>query len=180
MIALAPTTPGMIALKCVGLAALGLLALTAAHAVGERSNAPEPPSRREPGFAREAAATGPERCRLYHARFDGGRAELLRVSTGDVYTYLVVELGKRDPAMRMVRRTWLRATYGEADRIWLGEFASAEAAMLRAALYCPAAQRCWPGESACAPEAEAATPAQIFLGRWPPASAAGLISGLEH
>jgi len=173
VIALVPTTPGMIALKCLGLAALGLLALTAAHAVGERTSAPEP-SRREAGSAREAAATGPERCRLYHARFGGGRAELLGVGTGGVYTYLVIELGKRDPAMRIVRRTWLRAAYGEAARVWLGEFASAEAAMLRAARYCPAAQRCWPGESACAPEAEAATPAQIFLGRWPPASAAGL------
>src|SRR5262245_29473209 len=164
----------MIALKCVGLAALGLIALTAAHAVGERTSAPEPPARREVGSAREAAATGPERCRLYHARFGGGRAELLRVSTGGVSTYLVIELGKRDPAMRRVRHTWLRAAYGDAGRVWLGEFASAEAAMLRATLYCPATQRCWPGESACAPEAEAATPAQIFLGRWPPASATGL------
>jgi hypothetical protein len=163
----------MIALKYVGRAALGLLALTAAHAVGERANAPQPPSPRQAADAREAAA-GPERCRLFHARFGGRRAQLLRVNTGGVRTYLVIEVGKRDPAMRRVRSAWLRAAYGEAGHVWLGEFASAEAAMLRAALYCPAAQRCWPGESACAPQAEAATPAQIFLGLWPPASAAGL------
>ena len=72
---------------------------------------------------------------------------------GAVPNYVVVEIGKRDPSMRSLRAAWLKANYGDAEHVWLGEYGSAEAAMARAARLCPAERRCWPGEADCGPQA---------------------------
>jgi hypothetical protein len=88
-----------------------------------------------------------------------------------VWNYVILEVGKADPAARTLRSTWLRAAFGGAEQVWLGEYGSAEAAILRAAQLCPAALRCWPGESGCGPNEDAATPAQIFFDHRPPAAA---------
>ena len=74
---------------------------------------------------------------------------------GGVPNYVVVEIGKRDPSMRSLRAAWLKANYGDAEHVWLGEYGSAEAAMARAARLCPAERRCWPGEADCGPQARA-------------------------
>jgi len=159
----------------IALGALGLVALTAAHAISQRDLEPERPPPREAAYSSQVAATGSGRCALYHARFGGRRAELIQVTQGGVRNYVVIEVGKRDPALRSLRSTWLRAAYGEADHVWLGEWGSAEAAMLRAARLCPAAQRCWPPERDCGPKADVSTtPAQIFFRHWPPATTSGM------
>src|SRR5205814_736111 len=110
-------------------------------------------------------------CAHAHARFGGWRAQLSRVTKGSVRNYVVVEVGKRDPAMRSLRSNWLKANYGDAEHVWLGEYASAEAAMERAARLCLPDRRCWPGEADCGPQAESPTAAQLFFGRWPPPAA---------
>jgi hypothetical protein len=157
----------------IALGALGLVALTAAHAIGQRDLEPERPS--PAAYSSQVAATGSGRCALYHARFGGRRAELIQVRKGSVRNYVVIEVGKRDPALRSLRSTWLRTAYGEAEHVWLGEWGSAAAAMLRAARLCPAAQRCWPPDTDCGPSADVATtPAQIFFRHWPPATASGI------
>jgi len=167
---LAPRPTGTIALGM-----LGLVALTAAHAIGTRDPQPEQPSRSEAAYSSGVATTGSDRCALYHARFGGRRAELIQVTQGGVRNYVVIEVGKRDPALRTLRSTWLRAAYGEGEHVWLGEWGSAEAAMLRAARLCPAAQRCWPGERDCGPKEDASTtPAEIFFRHWSPASATAM------
>ena len=97
-----------------------------------------------PHFREAMAVVGFTRCALYHARFGGRRAQLIRVMKGRVSNYVVLEIGKRDPAMRSLRSNWLKANYGDAEHVWLGEYGSADAAMARAARHCPAAQRCWP------------------------------------
>jgi hypothetical protein len=158
----------------IALALLALVVLTAAHAIVARDRAAQPPSRHAAAQSRAAAAAGSSRCALYHARFGGRRAQLILVTQGPVRNYVIVEVGKRDPASRMLRSTWLRAAYGEAEHVWLGEYGSAEAAISSAARLCPASERCWAEESGCGPKEETMTPAQIFFGRWPPASPPGM------
>jgi len=152
---------------------LGLIVLTAAHAIVARDIASEPPSRRTTAYSRAAAAAGSSRCALYHARFGGRRAQLIGVMQGSVWNYVIIEVGKPDPASRLLRYTWLRAAYGEAEHVWLGEYGSAEAAIRSAARLCPAAQRCGAGESGCGPKDDASTPAQIFFDRWSAISSPG-------
>jgi hypothetical protein len=105
------------------------------------------------------------RCAIYHARFGSRRAQLVRVMKGPVPNYIVMETGKRDPLARSLRSRWLHAAYGDAEPVWLGDFASAEAALSRAAQLCPPELRCWPGEPHCGPEDQPLTPAQVFLKR---------------
>jgi hypothetical protein len=150
-------------------AAAGLVLLTGAYATSQRGAEVAQLSPREAAYSREAMAAGSGRCALSHARFGGRRAQLIRVMKGSVSNYVVMEIGKRDPNMRSLRSNWLKANYGEVEHVWLGEYGSAEAAMVRAARLCPAERRCWPGEADCGPEAQAAQPpAQVFFGRWSP------------
>jgi hypothetical protein len=150
-----------------------LLVLSAAHAIVARGSANEP-SRRTAAHTHEIAAAGSSRCALYHARFGGRRAQLILIMQGHVRNYVIVEVGKRDPASRILRSTWLRAAYGEAEPVWLGEYGSAEAAITSAARLCPGSERCWAEESGCGPKEDAMTPAQIFFGRWPSTSPPGM------
>jgi hypothetical protein len=153
-------------LDAIALAALGLIVLTTAHASLE----PERSARREWAMPREAPATGSSRCALYHARFGGRRAQLIRVTQGSVRNYVIVEHGKRDPATRALKSSWLSSAYGMGESVWLGEYHSAEAAIVRAVELCPPAQRCWGGETGCGPKEDTLTPAELFL-RSTPASA---------
>jgi hypothetical protein len=158
----------------IALALLALVVLTAALASVARDGASEPPSRHTTAQSREAAATGSSRCALYHARFGGRRAQLILIPQGPVRNYVIIEVGKTDPVSHILRSTWLRAAYGEAEHVWLGEYGSAEAAIRSAARLCPASERCWVEESGCGPKEEAMTPAHIFFGRWPPTSPPGM------
>jgi hypothetical protein len=162
----------------IALAVLAPVVLTAAHAIVARDRAAQPLSRHAAAQSREAAAAGSSRCALYHARFGGRRAQLILITQGPtqgpVRNYVIVEVGKRDPASRILRSTWLRAAYGEAEHVWLGDYGSAEAAIRSAARLCPASERCWPEERGCGPKEETMTPAQIFFGRWRPASPPGM------
>jgi hypothetical protein len=155
-------------------AAACLVLLTCAHAASENGGAAGPPSPRDAVYARETAAVQSERCALHHARFGGRRAQLIRVMRGSVPNYVVVEVGKRDPAMRSLRGTWLKAAYGDVEHVWLGEYVSAEAALAKAEGLCPVTRRCWPGETDCGPQGETLTAAQVFFGSWPPAVAPGM------
>jgi hypothetical protein len=146
-------------------AAAILVLLTCAFAYSRRGTEAERLSPREAAYSREVTATGSGRCALYHARFGGQRAQLIKVMRGSVSNYVVVEVGKRDPSMRSLRSNWLKSAYGEADHIWLGEYGSADAALARAARLCPPASRCWPGDVDCGPQGQTLTPAQMFFGQ---------------
>jgi hypothetical protein len=150
-------------LPIAAIAAGVLLLLTLADAYRLHGNPAEPASRRNAAQSREVAARTWARCALYHARFGGQRAQLVQVMQGGVANFVVMEIGKRDPLLRVVRSRWLSAAYGEGEHIWLGEFSSAEAAMARAAQYCPPALRCWPGEAGCGPKDQLFTPARAFF-----------------
>jgi hypothetical protein len=142
-----------------------LLLLTLADAYRQRGNPAHPSARRNADQSEAAAAQKWERCALYHARFGGQRAQLVQVMQNGVANFVVIEVGKRDPMMRVQRGRWLSAAYGEAEHFWLGEFGSAEAALARAAQFCPPALRCWPGEANCGPKDQLFTPAAAFFGR---------------
>jgi hypothetical protein len=146
-------------------AAAVLVLLTCAYAYSRRADEVEQLAPREVAYSREAMVAGEGRCALYHARFGGQRAQLIKVMRGSVSNYVVLEVGKRDPSMRSLRSNWLKATYGDVEHVWLGEYGSADTALARAARLCPPASRCWPGEADCGPEAQTLTPAQVFFGR---------------
>ncbi|MBO0742660.1 MAG: hypothetical protein J2P51_14700, partial [Hyphomicrobiaceae bacterium] len=156
----------------IALALLALVVLTGAYGIVARENV-TPPSRHTAARSREAAAPGSIRCALYHARFGGRRAQLILITQGPVRNYVIIEVGRSDPASRILRSTWLRAAYGEAEHVWLGEYGSAEAAITSAARLCPASERCWADESGCGPKEDVLTPAQTFL-RWSPTSPPGM------
>jgi hypothetical protein len=152
-------------LTIAAVAAGCLLLLTLADAAWRQGRPGEP--RLETGASRSGNAAEPawERCAIYHARFGGQRAQLVRAMREGVANFVVLEMGKRDPVLRVQRTLWLRAAYGEVEHAWLGEFSSAEAAMARAALFCPPALRCWLGEAGCGPKDQLLTPAQAFFAR---------------
>ena len=162
------------ATSIAAMAAACLVLLTCAHAASRSGAEPDLPSLREVANSREVAVAGSGRCTLYHARFGGRRAQLIRVTKGSIRNYVILEVGKRDPSMRSLRSNWLKANYGVAEHVWLGEYGSADAALAKAAHLCPAAQRCWPGEADCGPRAQSQTAAQLFFGRWAPAVAPGM------
>ena len=123
----------------------------------------ELPSRRAQRAAAEEPTTS-GRCAIFHARFGGRRAQLVKVMMGSVPNYVVIDIGKRDPLLQRQRMGWLRATYGDGEQTWLGEYGSPEAAQLRAAKLCPPRVRCWPGDEDCGPRM--LTPSQAFLQGW--------------
>jgi hypothetical protein len=142
-----------------------LVLLTCVYAYVRHGTEAEQLSPRESTYSREAVVAGSGRCALYRARFGGQRAQLIKVMRSSVSNYVVMEVGKRDPSMRSLRSTWLKANYGDAEHVWLGEYGSADAALARAARLCPPALRCWPGEADCGPQAQTLTPAQLFFGQ---------------
>jgi hypothetical protein len=142
------------------IAASVLLLLTVALAIAWRSGEHGVDAfDRLPRQVEAPPATG--RCGIFHARFGGSRAELVKVMMGGVSNYVVLDVGKRDPLMRRQRSIWLRATYGDGEQTWLGDFSSPEAALDRAASLCPPHLRCWPGDEDCRPSM--LTPSQAFL-----------------
>ena len=159
-----PSAPTTLA----ALTATGLMLATFAHAVGRSEPQPEPRSLLQMAYDREAETADFARCALYHARFGGQRAQLVAVTKGNVRNYVVMEVSKRDPTMRSLRSNWLRANYGEAEHVWLGDYVSADSALARAASLCPPAQRCWPGEPDCGPAEQSLTPARVFFTQPPP------------
>jgi hypothetical protein len=124
------------------IAAAGLVLLTCVDAYRRMANDAEPkarPSAASP-VADAAAEEGP--CALDYARFGGQRAQLIKVVRGRVANYVVLEIGRRDPLQRSQRIQWLRAAYGDAEHVWLGEYSSADAALARAVQLCPPPWRC--------------------------------------
>ena len=91
-------------------------------------------------------------CAIYHARFGGLRARLIKVRRGEVVNYVVIEMPRRDPMMPSVQRNWLRGAYGEAEPAHIAEFTSIDAALAKAVLLCPADMRCRHGEPDCGPD----------------------------
>jgi len=136
------------------LVAAGLVLMTGALAVRERAERAaaalsdrSPP----PDQAAEAIdADGP--CSIYHARFGGTRARLVRIRRGEVANYVIVEVSRGGRVLPSVQRAWLRAAFGEGELVWLGEFASPEAALSKAGQLCPQTARCQHGEPDCGPD----------------------------
>jgi hypothetical protein len=140
-----------------------LLTLVAAYSRRGKEDGPRSPHRDTRSVESAPAASG--RCAISHARFGGRRVQLIKVMQGEVPNYVVVEVSKRSPLAPFQRNDWLRAAYGSGEHTWLGEFSSAQAAMVRAARHCPPSLRCWPGDADCGQQADALTPAQAFLHR---------------
>jgi hypothetical protein len=142
-------------LAAAALLATACVALTAGHALHRADARVAPDDRVEPGSMPDAggwAVEGePQRCAIYHARFGGTRAELVRLVVGDVANYVVLEVSRGTRLPPSVPSAWLRAAFGAAEPAWLGEFASPDSALQRAARLCPASTRCAVGEQNCGP-----------------------------
>jgi hypothetical protein len=131
------------------------VALTAGHALHRADARVAPDDRAAPGAVPGdtgwAAEGEPQRCAIYHARFGGTRAELVRLVVGDVANYVVLEVSRGTRLPPTVPSAWLRAAFGAAEPSWLGEFASPDSALQRAVRLCPASTRCAVGEQNCGP-----------------------------
>jgi hypothetical protein len=144
-------------LTAAALAAVGALAFTLSHALveswgrkGGRAKLPVPPRSEGELAAREGAA---RQCAIYHARFGGQRARLLKIMRADVANYVVIDVAQGRSRVPNTQIAWLRGAFGGADAAWLGEFTSAERALARAADLCPLTMRCRIGEESCGPGA---------------------------
>jgi hypothetical protein len=147
----------------LAIAAAGLVLLTGLDAHRQSGEPAERSHPRHGPIGAAEAEQGP--CAIDHARFGGQRAQLVKVLRSGAPSYVVLEVGRRDPSMRTRRAQWLRAAYGQAEHVWLGEFTSADAALTRAAKLCPPEVRCLPGTPDCGRLAPLPTPAQVFFGR---------------
>lgn len=138
-------------MQMAALAAAVLVLLTGLHAL----NAPARRSGVIPWTVPDetAAAVGDaRRCSIYHARFGGNRARLVRVIRGEVANFVVIEVSRGNRVVPAVQRAWLRSTFGEGEPLWLGEFASPDTALAKAARLCPERARCSRGEPDCGPD----------------------------
>ena len=142
-------------LKAMPMAALlagGLLALTGWVELTERARRPSADAS-QLARARPDETVDPGRlCSIYHARFGGARARLVRILRGDVANYVVIDVSRGSRVLPSVQRAWLRSAFGEGETVWLGEFASAETALNRAARLCPEETRCERGAPDCGPD----------------------------
>ena len=135
------------------LVAGGLVVMTGVLAVRERAQRLADASHwRPPGDRMEAAVDPNGQCSIYHARFGGTRARLVRIARGHVANYVVIEVSRGSRALPSVQRAWLRGAFGEGEMVWLGEFASPDTALNKAARLCPETARCRIGEPDCGPD----------------------------
>jgi hypothetical protein len=149
------------ALRLTHLAALlaaGLLALSGAHAWRQSVYDPadyEDSPLLHPAYIQPREVDPlpePDRtCAIYHARFGGNRARLVKLMRGQVLNYVVLEVPRRNPSMSSIQRNWLRAAYSEMEPVLLGEFNSVEAALAKAATLCEPSLRCRHDAPDCGP-----------------------------
>jgi hypothetical protein len=133
--------------------ATGLLAITAGRVLYQPrvlATAPRPGAS-VPAAAAFPGAAAQRRCAIYHARFGGTRAQLVVVIAVDVANYVVMEVASGARLPPSIPSAWLRAAFGAAETFWLGEFASPESALRRAASLCPESMRCLIGTPNCGP-----------------------------
>ncbi|HZT47450.1 MAG TPA: hypothetical protein VFA64_05715 [Hyphomicrobiaceae bacterium] len=143
--------------------AAALLLVTVVDGYRQSGSGREPGSEREAVQPVPAAHAEPGPCALDYARFGGQRAQLIKIVRGSVANFIVLEVASRDPLQRSQRVRWLRAAYGEAEHVWLGEFVSPEAALERAVQLCPPAWRCGEGEEGCGRITPLVTPIRAFF-----------------
>lgn len=75
-------------------------------------------------------------CTIKRAPFGGTQTSLVKVMKGKVAHYIILDHPADNPFAPFLQRDWLEATYGEVQPVRMGEFATPEAAVLRAANLC--------------------------------------------
>ena len=75
-------------------------------------------------------------CAIKRAVFGGERAALLKVPKRSVQHYVVLDLPTDNPMMPFYQADWLAANYGKVTPQFMGEFATVDAAVQKAANYC--------------------------------------------
>ncbi len=150
------------ALSAAAAAAAGLVFVTLATAYSRRGTVDSLLAPHRVASQVEPMPETTARCAIFHARFGGPRADLVKVMRGGVANYVVLEVGRRDPLLKQQRGAWLRGAYGDGEQIWLGAYSSSDAAMREAARLCPPMLRCWPGDADCVSREEMLTPARAF------------------
>lgn len=135
----------------------GVLAASAAAValtLGTWLRGPPPPDpdrfARKADFSNWNKPLAEGRCTIDVANFGGGQARLVRVETGGIVHFAVVESARRNSPMNALQQgDWLREKYGDAQTTTLGRFGSTKEALGRAGQLCPLARRCVPGRPGC-------------------------------
>jgi hypothetical protein len=75
-------------------------------------------------------------CTIRRAIFGGERAALIKVPKRSVQHYIVLDLPAGNPMMPFYQADWLAANYGKVTPTFMGEFATVDAAVRKAANLC--------------------------------------------
>jgi hypothetical protein len=75
-------------------------------------------------------------CAIKRAVFGGERAALLKVPKRSVQHYVVLDLPTDNPMMPFYQADWIAANYGKVTPQFMGEFATVDAAVQKAAVHC--------------------------------------------
>jgi hypothetical protein len=79
---------------------------------------------------------GDASCTIKRAIFGGERAALIKVPKRSVQHYIVLDLPADNPMMPFYQADWLAANYGKVTPQFMGEFATVDAAVRKAANLC--------------------------------------------
>ena len=75
-------------------------------------------------------------CAIKRAVFGGERAALIKVPKRGVQHYIVLDLPTDNPMVPFYQADWLHANYGKVTPQFVGEFATVDAAVEKAAIHC--------------------------------------------
>jgi hypothetical protein len=79
---------------------------------------------------------GEQPCTIKRAAFGGTQTSLLKATKGKVVHYIVLDRPQGNPLIPFYQQDWLEANYGPAKPAVVGEFASVEAAVMKAGSLC--------------------------------------------
>jgi hypothetical protein len=133
----------------VAAASAALLLVTTTHALMTLKERPrlERPEPAQPAEPLESVSS--VRCSIFHARFGGPRARLVKVVGDRTNHFVVLDMQRSNPAIARTQRNWLESRYGDAEVYEVGQFPTPEAALEKASELCPPHLRCWPGDAGC-------------------------------
>jgi hypothetical protein len=98
---------------------------------------PGPPPAPEKKTIASTTSKGSEQpCTIKRAPFGGTQTSLLKVMKGKVAHYVILDHPTDNPMAPFLQRDWLEATYGPVQPVVMGEFATEDAAVMRAASLC--------------------------------------------
>jgi hypothetical protein len=97
---------------------------------------PEQPAVKTKSVASNTGKQAEPPCTIRRAPFGGTQASLVKAMKGKVAHYIVLDHPQDNPMAPFHQHDWLQANYGAVQPVVMGQFATVEAAVMRAASLC--------------------------------------------